>query len=443
MTAVAQTKATKTARPRTRLRWVMAWLALAGTAISYVDRANLSVAIPFMEQDLHIDKGLTGVLLACFFFTYAPGQLLGGRVVDAVGPRLAAGFATIWWSFFTAVNAVAGGVGSLIAFRLGLGVGEAVGPSAFGKVIGRWFPLRERALAAAVYDSGSRLGTALAFPIVTSIIALWGWRASFAVCGCLGLVWVVGWFRLYRDPRQHERLAPEELAYIEKGGARIVEEGGAATAGPTVRWVDLLRYRTIWGMMLGFFALNFAFYFFVTWFPSYLVEARGMDLIKIGFVGMIPPLVAFGCEFLGGMWSDRLTMRFGPTKGRKIPIVLSMALASTIALAALVPSPALAVALLSFAMGCLAVAASAIWSLPSDVAPTEGQVGSVGGLQNFASNLAGIISPLFFGFFGGSGASAFVLPLVVTGGIVVVGALSYLFLCGNFEPLPVPERKTA
>jgi ACS family glucarate transporter-like MFS transporter len=191
-------------------------------------------------------------------------------------------------------------------------------------------------------------------------------------------------------------------------------------------------------MMLGFFALNFAFYFFVTWFPSYLVQARGMNLLSIAWVGMIPPLVAFFAEQFGGWLSDVLTAKYGPTKGRKIPIVCSMALASVIALAAVVPSAALAIALLSVSMGCLAIAAASIWSLPSDVAPTEATVGSVGGLQNFASNIAGIICPIFFGLFSGSGSTAFVMPLIVTGGIVVVGALCYLVICQRFEPLPVP-----
>jgi len=429
----------------TRARWFIGTFLCLGTAISYVDRANLAVGLPFMEHDLNISHAATGLLLASFFFTYAPGQLLGGRLVDLMGPRLAAGFATIWWSFFTAINAVAGGFASLFAFRLGLGVGEAVGPSAFGKVVGRWFPLRERARAAALYDSGSRLGTALAFPIVSVIIFTWGWRASFAICGLLGIVWVIGWFSYYRDPEKHHRANQAEKDLILKGGARLVAKA-ADPSTPRVRWIDLLKYRTVWGMMLGFFALNFAFYFFITWFPSYLVQARGMNLLKIAWVGMIPPLVAFFCEFFGGWLSDKLTMKYGATRGRKIPIVIAMVLASSIALAAVVPSAAAAIGLLSLSMGCLAVAAASIWSLPSDVAPTENQVGSIGGLQNFASNIAGILCPIFFGLFTGAGTGAFIFPLIVTGGIVVLGALCYLFLCGNFEPLPIrnsPARLSA
>lgn len=420
--------------PRTRVRWAIAAMTLAGTAISYLDRANLSVCLPFMNQDLHLGKEVTGVLLASFFVTYAPGQLLGGYAVDRFGPRLAAGFATLWWSLFTAANAVATGLGSLLTFRLGLGLGEALAPPAFGKVVGRWFPLSERARAAAVYDSGGRLGTALAMPVVTAVVALAGWRLSFVLTGLVGLVWALGWFRLYRDPREHPKLSAAELEHIESGGAR---SRGAAGG---VRWVELLRHRTIWGMVLGFFALNFAFYFFITWFPSYLVEARGLGVIKTGVFGMLPPLAAFAAEFFGGWWSDRLTRRFGPTRGRKIPIVSSMLVASSIGLAAVVPSAGLALALLSLSMSCLAVAAASVWSLPSDVAPSEDRVGAVGGLQNFAANIAGVLSPLVFGFAAGSGSAAFVLPLVITGLVVLGGALSYLVLCGRFEPLPVPAE---
>lgn len=428
--------ATQDRAPVARLRWGIATMTLAGTAISYVDRANLSVCLPLLDHDLHIGKGVTGLLLASFFVTYAPGQLLGGRVVDLIGPRLSAGFATIWWSLFTAANALATGLGSLLAFRLGLGLGESLAPPAFGKVVGRWFPLSERARAAAVYDSGSRLGTALSLPLVTGVVAIAGWRASFVITGALGLVWALGWFRLYRDPREHPRLSRAELDHIERGGAR--ETGPASRE----RWVDLLRHRTIWGMVLGFFALNFAFYFFITWFPSYLVEARGLSTLKTGVFGMLPPLAAFFAEFAGGWWSDRLTSRYGPTRGRKIPIVSSMLVASSIGLAAVVPSVGLALVLLALSMSCLAVAAASVWSLPSDVAPSEDRVGSVGGLQNFAANLAGVLSPVVFGFSAGSGSSAFALPLALTGVIVVGGALSYLLLCGRFEPLPTVTDST-
>jgi len=308
---------------------------------------------------------------AAFVIALCP---IGGRVVDAVGPRLAAGFATIWWSFFTAVNAVAGGLASLVVFRLGLGIGEAVGPPAFGKVVGRWFPLRERAMAAAVFDSGSRLGTALALPIVTVIISVFGWRASFLITGCLGLVWVVGWFRLYRDPREHPRLDPAELAYIEDGGARTVLPAGAAPA-VRGRWVDLLRHRTIWGMMIGFFCLNFVIYFFITWFPTYLIQARGFSLAQLGTLGLLPGLVSIPCGWLGGFTSDALYRRgWSLTAARKTCLVGGMLMSSVITLSVFAPNAYVALGCFAVAYGILAFAAASIWSKSSSTGSSSAEV---------------------------------------------------------------------
>lgn len=418
---------------RSNARWLIGTLLMVGTAISYVDRTNISVALPYIEDDLHISSQMSGILLAAFFWTYAPGQISGGWLADRIGPRLAAGAAVVWWGLFTAANVVARGVGSLLCFRLLLGAGESVGPPTFAKVVGRWFPVTERAKAAAVYDSGSRLGTALAIPLVALLIGAFGWRASFVVTGAVGVLFGIGWFVLYRDPDDHWLANRAEVDYIRSGGSRQQD----ASEGPAVKvpWRDLLRHRTVWGMMIGFFGLNFAFYFFITWFPSYLAEARGLDLIKVGVYGMVPPLCAFFAEFFGGWLSDRLSQRWGVTKARKVPIVVSMVLASSIALAAVVPSAALAIVLMAFAMSCLAVAGAAIWSLPADVAPGEHQVASVAGLQNFASNLAGIVCPIYFGLFLTSDAHSYVVPLVSTGGVVVLGAAAYLFVCGPFEKL--------
>ena len=234
----------------------------------------------------------------------------------------------------------------------------------------------------------------------------------------------------------------EEVRYIEAGGGRAVEredrrEGEGEPPSGSVRWRDLFRYRTIWGMMLGFFCLNFVIYFFITWFPSYLVDARGFDLLKLGIYGTIPALVSLPGSWIGGFVSDSLLRRgMTPTLARKIPIVSGMVFASVIALAVIVPSAVWALVLLSICYASLTFAAASVWSLPADVAPTPGQVASIGGIQNFASNLAGIASPGFVGILVGATGGSFVLALVVTGGIAIVGALSYLFVVGRVEPLP-------
>jgi D-galactonate transporter len=413
----------------------MVVMAFLGTAINYVDRANLGVALPYVQKDLGLDPAKMGLILGAFFWTYATFQLPSGWFVDRVGPRIAYAAAVIWWSIFTAAGAAARGFASLFAFRLLLGAGEAPAYPCNAKVVSEWFPKSERAFATSIFDSGARVGTALSLPIVTTLVATLGWRAAFAVTGLLGIVWSVAWLRLYRHPREHQRVSVAELAYIE---ADLEPAQAQAQADARqLRWRDLFRYRTVWGMMLGFFCLNFVIYFFITWFPTYLIKARGFTLLKLGFLGTIPALAAIPSGYLGGWVSDTLVRRgYRLTWARKIPIVIGMLTSSSIALAVVVPSAGWALALLSLSYASLTFAAASVWSLPADVAPTRRHVASLGGIQNFASNLAGICISSFVGVMLGR-TGGFVIPLLVAGGFSILGALSYLLIVGDLGPLPV------
>jgi ACS family D-galactonate transporter-like MFS transporter len=429
-TAVAQRSA-----HRTRVRWVVIALCFLGTSINYVDRANLSVAAPFISREFSLGPEETGLILGAFFWTYAIFQLPAGWFIDKLGPRIMYAFAVAWWSVFTALSAVAGSFASLFGYRLGLGVGESAAYPANAKVVSRWFPIRERAFATSIYDSGARVGTAVSIPLVAFIIAGLGWRASFVITGLIGFVWVVVWFLYYRDPHQHARVSAEEIAYIEADRDRPDQQG--TESAPSISWWGLFRYRTIWGMMLGFFCLNFVIYFFITWFPTYLIQARHFTLLSFGIYGEIPALVAIVGGWAGGLYSDRLLRRgAGLTKARKVCLVGGMLFSSVIALAVVVPSVWLAMLLLSVCYASLTFAAASVWSLPADVAPTDGHVASIGGIQNFASNLAGIGSPFFLGAMKAVTGS-FALPLIITGGVAIVGAISYGLIVGRIEPLPL------
>jgi len=428
----------------------MVILAFLGTAINYVDRANLGVALPYVQKDLGLDSASMGAILGAFFWTYAVFQLPSGWFVDRVGPRIAYAAAVVWWSAFTAAGAVARSFGSLFAFRLLLGAGEAPAYPCNAKVVSEWFPRRERAFATSIFDSGARVGTALSLPIVTTLVSTVGWRASFVVTALLGIVWSVVWLRLYRHPRQHPGVSAAELALIEADLAPdVAPDRPAATASERtpsgdepspLRWRDLFRYRTVWGMMLGFFCLNFVIYFFITWFPTYLVRARGFTLLKLGFLGTIPALAAIPSGYLGGWVSDTLVRRgYSLTRARKIPIVSGMFVSASIALAVVVPSAAWALVLLSLSYSSLTFAAASVWSLPADVAPTSRHVASIGGIQNFASNLAGICISSFVGVMLGK-TGGFVIPLLVAGGFSILGAVSYLVIVGEIGPLPVDAR---
>jgi ACS family glucarate transporter-like MFS transporter len=433
-------------RPTGNLRWMIVAVCFLGVSINYLDRANLSIAMPSIVKDFGISHTMEGLILGGFFWTYALFQLPAGHFIDRLGARVTYGFAVVWWSVFTALTAVATGAASLFGFRLGLGIGESASYPASAKVVSKWFPKRERALATSIYDSGARFGSAVALPLVAFLVAWLGWRASFVITGALGVVWAIGWVMWYRDPRSKKGLSDEELTYIESGGARADESEtagdeatgreAAATAVPTVRWRQLFGYRTVWGMMLGFFCLNFVIYFFITWFPTYLHDARGFSLLGTGFYGVIPAIVAIFGGWLGGWVSDRIYDRTGDlNKARKVCLVGGMLFSSVIALAVVVPSAWAALALLSVCYASLTFAAASVWSLPADVAPTPNQVASIGGIQNFASNLAGVGSPFLVGALYDATGS-FVVPLVVVGCLGLLGAVAYAFIVKRVEPLP-------
>jgi ACS family glucarate transporter-like MFS transporter len=437
-------------RPRRgNLRWMVVGMCFLGTSINYLDRANLSIAMPDIVKQFGISHTVEGLILGGFFWTYALFQLPSGHFVDKLGARVMYAFAVVWWSVFTALTAVATGAVSLFGYRLGLGVGESAAYPANAKVVSKWFPKRERALATSIYDSGARFGSAVALPIVAFIIAGMGWRASFVITGVIGIAWAVAWALWYRDPRRKARLREAELSYIEEGGARTdaetsSAEGKTSSAVPgsaaQLRWRQLFQYRTVWGMMIGFFCLNFVIYFFITWFPTYLTDARGFSLLGTGIYGTIPAIVAIFGGWLGGWVSDRIYDRTGDlNKARKVCLVGGMLFSSVIALAVVVPSAATALFLLSVSYASLTFAAASVWSLPADVSPTDRHVASIGGIQNFASNLAGVGSPFFVGALYDATGS-FVAPLVVVGGIAIIGAVAYAVIIKQVQPLPLLRR---
>lgn len=416
-----------------KMRWTMMFMGCAAMSINYIDRANLAVAAPFITKDLGIDPTMMGVILGAFFWTYASFQLPFGWFADKVGAKIALAVAVTWWSVATVLTAAAHGVASLIGYRLLLGVGEAGAYPSGTKINIAWFPRSERAIAASIFDSGSRIGAALSLPLVAWIIGTFGWRMSFVITGLMGIVWVAIWMAYYRDPENHPRVTPEQLAALQA-------ERGATPKGAKVSWGSLFGYRTVWGMMIGFFCLNFVIYFFITWFPTYLIQARGFSLAQLGTLGLLPGLIAIPCGWLGGYTSDALYRKgWSLTAARKTCLVGGMLMSSVITLSVFAPNAYVALAFFAIAYGSLAFTAASIWSLPADVAPSPAHVASIGGIQNFASNLAGVVTTTFTGLMLTITGGSFVIPLIVAGGFCILGAAVYLFMVGEIAPLKPRE----
>lgn len=414
-----------------RIRWVVAVACAIGLAINYIDRSAVSVALPFMTEDFHLTPAQQGLILSGFSWSYALMQIPAGRLIDRFGERIMFGASVLVWSLFTGLTAVASSFGVLFGLRLGLGVGEAGAYPSSAKTVARWFPPRERARATSVYDSGARIGSAVATPAIAGVIALWGWRAVFVIALVLGVLWTAGWWALYRHPEQLPRVNAAERAIIDEG--RLAPVAGAPAERP-MPLAHLLRHRTVWAMMLGFFCVNFMVTFFLTWFPSYLVKERGFDLLKLGVFGAIPPIAAILGSWLGGLAGDFLLARgWTVTRVRKTCLVGGMLVCAVISLAAVAPEAWQALTLMSISYAAASFTIVTIWCLPADVAPT-GTVASLGATQNFFSNIGSALSPIVIGALYGATGS-FEAPLLLAGGIAVAGALVFGVMLRRVEPL--------
>lgn len=410
-----------------KMRFVILTVLSVGIAINYIDRAAMSVAIPFMSHDLQLSSTDSGLLLSAFFWSYVLFQLPGGWLVDKLGPRITFAVSSLGWGLATAACGLASGLASLVGFRFVLGAVEAPSYPASSSTVTRWFPRQERSFAAATFNNGSKIGGTLAIPIISFLIALVGWRMTFVISGLIAMVWAAGWYYWYRDPQDHKTVSRAEVEYIE------ANQDPQTGAPMSIR--QLLSQRTVQGMMAGFFCINFVSYFFFTWFPTYLVETFHLSLMKFGLLGMLPGIAAIIGGWCGGLLSDGLVKRgVSLTTARKIPLVGGMLGSAVICLAAFSPTVTLALSALCFANFAATFASAALWALPSDVAPNRANVATIGGIQNMAANLAGIISPILIGVLM-QFTHSFVIPLVLAGIVGLIGALIYGFWLPSVQPM--------
>lgn len=412
------------ARRRSRMRWSIVGFSALGLTIAYLDRAALSVAMPFMSDEFHISPAVQGVLLSSFFWTYALFQIPSGWLLDKFGPRVIYPIAVGWWSVWTALTALATGVGSVIVFRLGLGIGEAPVQPANVKVVSKWFPRRERAFASSLFDMGQQIGTALSVPLVTALAVFAGWRSAFVLIGVVGLMWIVGWLAIYRAPEKHPRVSEEELRHIRSDQGEMVE---AADERPAVSWRGLVRNGQVWALTTGYVFRSLAGAFFLTWYPSYLLDDRRFSEADFGMVGALPAVIAIGSTVLGGIVSDRmLAAGISTNRARKIPIIAGLVLSASIGFSPFIESNVLLMVVLTLSSAAHSFAGAAILSLPAEVAEHPDQVGSIAGFQNFGSQLGNLVSPIAIGLFL-TATGSYLGPMVFAAVSCLVSAAVYAF----------------
>ena len=366
---------------RRKQRTALIMLVVAGT-LNYLDRSTLSIANPLIRQELGLSIADMGLLLSAFLWAYAFAQLPGGALVDRIGPhRLLAAGLSLW----SIAQATAGFVTSFWQFsiaRVFLGLGEAPMFSSAVRVVRDWYNVRDRGLPTGIWNCTSSLGPAIAPPILTALMIGFGWRWMFVVMGIVGLAVAAAWYMLYRI-RTRRSFTEDERHYLTQG-----EEVRNYTPVRLSEWLGLFRFRTTWGLVLGFFGVVYITWLYLAWLPGYLELQRHMSIPKTGLVAAVP--FAFGVAgSIGGGWiADRL-MRggFSPVNSRKIPVVVGLlGMVAFTVVAAEAESDFLAVAAISGALMFGASASGMSWALASVAAPAN-CTASLGAIQNFGGYL--------------------------------------------------------
>jgi ACS family D-galactonate transporter-like MFS transporter len=423
---------------RTQQRWfpILALVAVA-TMINYLDRTVLGIAAPFLTKELGLTAAALGIVFSAFSWSYALLQIPGGIFLDRFGTRVTYSLALTLWSAFTALMGIVTGLPGLILTRIGVGVFEAPCFPANSRILATWFPQHERARANSIYSVGQYAGIAFLSVPLFWITQQFGWRGLFFLAGAFGVVLGAIFWWQYREPSESTKLNATELAYIEAGGGGEYKGARLDFSWRHIGW--LLRHRQIIGASIGQFGGNSTQVFFVTWFPTYLVNARGMTFINAGMMTMLPYIGASIGVLVAGQLSDRLLKRTGSANlARKLPIVGGMLLASTIVAANFVPdgSNMSVVAIMSiafFGQGMTNLG----WTVISDVAPKK-LIGLTAGIFNFSANLAGIVTPLVIGY-AYQTTGTFVGPLIYIAVVALIGAFSYSVILGDIHRLEMED----
>ena len=415
-------------RPIPSLRWWIGGLLFASTVINYIDRQTLSLLAPYLKVQYHWTNSDYANLAIAFRVAYTIGQSVFGRLMDRVGTRRGLTWTVIWYSLISMSTSLARGFYSFATFRFLLGTGESANWPAATKAVSEWFPTRERALATALFDSGSSIGGAVAPFLVLWIYFRWGWRPAFAVPGILGFLWLIAWRWLYYSPEAHPRISETEQAMI------VADREESRARGRNNLWGDLLKLPQTWGTIIAKAFPDPVFFFITEWFPIYLV-AKGIDL-RGGLIAVWIPFVAADVgAFIAGGISGWLVRR-GKSLGfaRKVPIVYG-----GIGMLFIIPTiftTNLYVITFLFAFVTLTYAGFTTMAnvLPADLFNSE-SVASVSGLTGTGTGLGTIIAFKLIGYLTdarhAAGTHAFD-PIIIAAGIVpFVGMILVLFLVRN------------
>ncbi|WP_304657617.1 MFS transporter [Caballeronia sp. Lep1P3] len=435
--------------PMTRTRYGVLAVILLLATVAYADRAILSIAGPGISKEFGLNHVQLGYVLSAFSWAYVVGQIPGGLLLDRIGTKTMYGATLVLWSVATMLVGFVGHVtsdlsdalGLLFALRFALGLIEAPSFPANGRVTVMWFPKEERGLATSLFASASYFAVAIFSPFAGWLTAKFGWPAPFIALGLIGIASAGLWALVMHEPRKHPRMSSAELDHIVNGGAMIdIDSKHELQSRPTLTWAvarTLVTNRMLWCAYIGQYCTIALSYFFITWFPIYLVQARGMNVMQAGFATMIPAVAGFLGGIAGGVISDALIRRgWSISWARKTPYIVGMLVGCCLVFSAFTESNVVIVMLMTLAFfGKGAAAGAGTWAVVSDTAPREA-VGLAGAVFNCVGNIGGIVTPIVFGYIV-QATGAFTVGLYFVAAHCLVAALVYLFAMGTIERVKV------
>ncbi|MCC3704096.1 MFS transporter [Rouxiella badensis] len=421
------------------LRWIIVLLLCLVYMINYLDRVALSITVPMIEKELTINPEQFGMIFGSFFFGYAIFNFLGGLAVDKFGPTLVMGLAVGLWSIFCGMTAIATGFYSMLILRVLFGMAEGPICASANKMINGWFPKKQAATAMGLLSAGSPLGGAVAGPIVGYLAISFGWRPAFMIIASIGIVWMLVWFFTAADnPEKSHRVTEQERQWVNRlKTEKINDEEDLTQSAQTLGYY--LRQPIILVTAFAFFCYNYILFFFLSWFPAYLVQAHGLNIKEMSLTTVIPWIVGFFGLALGGIISDKIFNLTGRLLlSRKIVLVVSLlAAAICVALAGVVTRVVPAVMLMSVSIFFLYTTGAIYWAIIQDVVH-KSKVGSASGFIHLIGSVSGIIGPIATGFIvqnTGHFDSAFILA----GGVAALGAILVFFVIKPPKHQPQPR----
>ena len=384
-----------------RYRWWVCALLFGASTINYIDRQVLGILKPSLQRELGWSEIDYGSIVFAFQLAYAIGLLAWGRIVDRIGTRAAFAIAVLLWSIAAAAHAASMAIGGpaaallglagitmaqsvagFVAVRFALGLGEAANFPVGIKAIAEWFPRRERAFAAGLFNAGTNVGAIVAPLAVPALTLAFGWQWAFLATGSLGFVWLAAWWWSYVPPERHPALTAAELRHIRSDPPEPAEPAG---------WRAILPQRATWAFAAGKFLTDPVWWIYLFWIPDFLNRQHGLDLLTIGPPLVVIFLAADAGSIAGGWLSSRLIRQgWSLNRARKTTMLIAALAVVPVAAAARTTDLWVAVALISLATAAHQGWSVNLYTLVSDVFPRPA-VGSVVGFGAMMGAVSGMV----------------------------------------------------